>query len=181
MISFIRVFIDFPEKHSKALSFCERNTTGSFQNTKPQICITMTLTAFSYPKKMAIKNSAKPTKSADKNCQERAGGIKRGNSSTTPHYMESDISLRKDDLFAKGMRIRSQFLKYELTYGLIFRFMWFCFTSIGAVATCIIIVSLWEKFQTNPTITGICKKQHDFKSRGVVREKQKSTDTILGD
>lgn len=32
--------------------------------------------------------------------------------------------------------------------------MWFSFTAVGAVATCIIIVSLWEKFQTNPTITG---------------------------
>lgn len=35
------------------------------------------------------------------------------------------------------------------------RFMWFSFVAIGAVATCIIIVSLWEKFQTNPTITGM--------------------------
>lgn len=39
--------------------------------------------------------------------------------------------------------------------GTIFsRFMWFSFTSVGAVTTCIIIMSLWEKFQTNPTITG---------------------------
>lgn len=35
-----------------------------------------------------------------------------------------------------------------------FRFMWFCFTVTGAVSALIIIVSLWEKFQTNPTITG---------------------------
>lgn len=34
------------------------------------------------------------------------------------------------------------------------RFMWFSFTSIGAVAALVIIMSLWEKFQTNPTITG---------------------------
>lgn len=32
--------------------------------------------------------------------------------------------------------------------------MWFCFTSIGAVTALVIIMSLWEKFQTNPTITG---------------------------
>lgn len=32
--------------------------------------------------------------------------------------------------------------------------MWFCFTVTGAVSALIIIVSLWEKFQTNPTITG---------------------------
>lgn len=32
--------------------------------------------------------------------------------------------------------------------------MWFCFVAIGFVAAFVIIVSLWEKFQTNPTITG---------------------------
>lgn len=35
------------------------------------------------------------------------------------------------------------------------KFMWFCFVSIGVVAAFVIIGSLWEKFQTNPTITGI--------------------------
>lgn len=34
------------------------------------------------------------------------------------------------------------------------RFMWFCFTIIGFISALVIIVSLWEKFQTNPTITG---------------------------
>lgn len=34
------------------------------------------------------------------------------------------------------------------------KFMWFCMVSIGAVAAFVIIGSLWEKFQTNPTITG---------------------------
>jgi acid-sensing ion channel, other len=34
------------------------------------------------------------------------------------------------------------------------KFMWFCCVSIGAVAAFVIIDSLWEKFQTNPTITG---------------------------
>lgn len=38
------------------------------------------------------------------------------------------------------------------------KFMWFCFVSIGAVAAFVIIGSLWEKFQTNPTITGINKR-----------------------
>lgn len=32
--------------------------------------------------------------------------------------------------------------------------MWFCFTVIGTIAALVIIMSLWEKFQTNPTITG---------------------------
>ena len=43
--------------------------------------------------------------------------------------------------------------------------MWFCFTSIGAVAAFIIIVSLWEKFQTNPTITGL---DTDFHNQQVI-------------
>ncbi|XP_066994081.2 sodium channel protein Nach-like [Anabrus simplex] len=42
------------------------------------------------------------------------------------------------------------------------RFMWFCFTTIGGVATLIIIVSLWEKFQTNPTITGLDTDFHNW-------------------
>lgn len=35
--------------------------------------------------------------------------------------------------------------------------MWFCFTAIGFISALVIIVSLWEKFQTNPTITGKCE------------------------
>ncbi|KAJ9595335.1 hypothetical protein L9F63_027281, partial [Diploptera punctata] len=42
------------------------------------------------------------------------------------------------------------------------KFMWFCFTSIGGVVTLIIIVSLWEKFQTNPTITGLDTDFHNW-------------------
>lgn len=34
------------------------------------------------------------------------------------------------------------------------RLMWFTFTMTGFIAALVIIVSLWEKFQTNPTITG---------------------------
>lgn len=34
------------------------------------------------------------------------------------------------------------------------RLMWFIFTAIGFISALVIIVSLWEKFQTNPTITG---------------------------
>ncbi|XP_055383286.1 sodium channel protein Nach [Condylostylus longicornis] len=41
------------------------------------------------------------------------------------------------------------------------KFMWFCFTSIGAVAALVIIMSLWEKFQTNPTITGLDTDFHN--------------------
>lgn len=33
--------------------------------------------------------------------------------------------------------------------------MWFCFVLIGVVSAIVIIFSLWEKFQTNPTITGL--------------------------
>ncbi|XP_063531962.1 sodium channel protein Nach [Cydia strobilella] len=42
------------------------------------------------------------------------------------------------------------------------KFMWFSFCSVGAVTTCIIIVSLWEKFQTNPTITGLDTDFHNW-------------------
>ncbi|CAG9560390.1 unnamed protein product [Danaus chrysippus] len=42
------------------------------------------------------------------------------------------------------------------------KFMWFSFTAIGTIATCIIIVSLWEKFQTNPTITGLDTDFHNW-------------------
>lgn len=34
------------------------------------------------------------------------------------------------------------------------KFIWFCLVSVGAVAAFVIIGTLWEKFQTNPTITG---------------------------
>lgn len=43
--------------------------------------------------------------------------------------------------------------------------MWFCFTVTGAVSALIIIVSLWEKFQTNPTITGL---DTDFHNQQVI-------------
>ncbi|XP_037027868.1 sodium channel protein Nach isoform X2 [Bradysia coprophila] len=43
--------------------------------------------------------------------------------------------------------------------------MWFCFTGTGTVAALIIIVSLWEKFQTNPTITGL---DTDFHNQQVI-------------
>ncbi|KAJ1532259.1 hypothetical protein ONE63_000875 [Megalurothrips usitatus] len=42
------------------------------------------------------------------------------------------------------------------------KFMWFCTTSVGLVAALVIIVSLWEKFQTNPTITGLDTDFHNW-------------------
>uniref|UniRef100_A0A1A9W176 Uncharacterized protein n=1 Tax=Glossina brevipalpis TaxID=37001 RepID=A0A1A9W176_9MUSC len=45
------------------------------------------------------------------------------------------------------------------------KFMWFCFTTIGTVTALIIIMSLWEKFQTNPTITGL---DTDFHNQNVI-------------
>lgn len=35
------------------------------------------------------------------------------------------------------------------------RFMWFLFTVTGLISALVIIASLWEKFQINPTITGL--------------------------
>jgi Amiloride-sensitive sodium channel. len=40
--------------------------------------------------------------------------------------------------------------------------MWFTFISVGGVATLIIIVSLWEKFQIHPTITGLDTDYHNW-------------------
>lgn len=45
------------------------------------------------------------------------------------------------------------------------RLMWFIFTASGAIAAFIIIVNLWEKFQTNPTITGL---DTDFHNQQVI-------------
>ncbi|KAF6216174.1 hypothetical protein GE061_000514 [Apolygus lucorum] len=42
------------------------------------------------------------------------------------------------------------------------KLMWFSFVVIGAIVTLIIIVSLWEKFQTNPTITGLDTDFHSW-------------------
>ncbi|XP_018333207.1 pickpocket protein 11 isoform X2 [Agrilus planipennis] len=42
------------------------------------------------------------------------------------------------------------------------KFMWFCCICICFVATVVIILSLWEKFQTNPTITGLDTDFHSF-------------------
>lgn len=57
-----------------------------------------------------------------------------------------------------------QFFQYSTLHGVRYiaerrrsfgeRFLWFCSISVGAVAVFVIIGSLWEKFQTNPTITG---------------------------
>ncbi|CAH1155369.1 unnamed protein product [Phaedon cochleariae] len=42
------------------------------------------------------------------------------------------------------------------------RFLWFNCVAIGAVATSVIIFSLWDKFQTNPTITGLDTDFHNW-------------------
>lgn len=42
------------------------------------------------------------------------------------------------------------------------RFMWFSFLSVGLVINSIIIISLWEKFQTSPTITGLDTDFHNW-------------------
>ncbi|KAH1012570.1 hypothetical protein HUJ05_011708 [Dendroctonus ponderosae] len=43
------------------------------------------------------------------------------------------------------------------------RFMWFSCVTFGAVATCVVIFSLWDKFQTYPTITGLDTDFHNWK------------------
>lgn len=46
------------------------------------------------------------------------------------------------------------------------RFMWFCFTMIGFISALVIIFSLWEKYQTNPTITGMWKNSKQIRTGG---------------
>uniref|UniRef100_A0A336MSG0 CSON005221 protein n=1 Tax=Culicoides sonorensis TaxID=179676 RepID=A0A336MSG0_CULSO len=41
------------------------------------------------------------------------------------------------------------------------RFMWFCFILTGIIAAIVIILDLWKKFQTNPTITGLDTDFHN--------------------
>lgn len=40
--------------------------------------------------------------------------------------------------------------------------MWFACVVVGTVATTVVIFNLWEKFQTNPTITGLDTNFHNF-------------------
>nr|XP_023024351.1 uncharacterized protein LOC111512461 [Leptinotarsa decemlineata] len=42
------------------------------------------------------------------------------------------------------------------------RFMWFACVAVGTIATTVIIFNLWEKFQTNPTITGLDTDFHNW-------------------
>ncbi|XP_030761660.1 acid-sensing ion channel 1-like [Sitophilus oryzae] len=55
-------------------------------------------------------------------------------------------------------------VKYIAEHGRPFleRFLWFVCVLIGAVATVVVIFSLWEKFQTNPTITGLDTDFHNW-------------------
>jgi amiloride-sensitive sodium channel len=41
------------------------------------------------------------------------------------------------------------------------KLMWFCFVLTGALSAIVIIFSLWEKFQKNPTITGLDTDFHN--------------------
>lgn len=51
---------------------------------------------------------------------------------------------------------------FKCLFNLFRRFMWFSFLSVGIVITSIIIISLWEKFQTSPTITGLDTDFHNW-------------------
>ncbi|XP_045493644.1 sodium channel protein Nach-like isoform X1 [Colias croceus] len=92
-------------------------------------------------------------------------------------FTQPDIKQSQDhgmlSLFATSLRHQTtEFFNNSTLHGVRYiaekerpfceKFMWFSFTAIGAVATCIIIVSLWEKFQTNPTITGLDTDFHNW-------------------
>nr|CAH7763692.1 unnamed protein product [Callosobruchus chinensis] len=40
--------------------------------------------------------------------------------------------------------------------------MWFTCVTVGTIATIVVIMNLWEKFQTNPTITGLDTDFHNW-------------------
>ncbi|XP_065174084.1 sodium channel protein Nach [Atheta coriaria] len=50
----------------------------------------------------------------------------------------------------------------ETDRPIIERLIWFICVMVGAISTMVIIVSLWEKFQTNPTITGLDTDFHNW-------------------
>lgn len=90
------------------------------------------------------------------------------------HHVTPSLSLPR--LFWSSLRYQTkEFFNNSTLHGVRYiaeegrpfaeRFMWFCFTVSGAVAAFIIIVNLWEKFQTNPTITGL---DTDFHNQQVI-------------
>lgn len=70
------------------------------------------------------------------------------------HLIPTNLSHQTKEFFANSTL---HGVRYIAEKGRSFseKFMWFCCVAVGAVAAFVIINSLWEKFQTNPTITGI--------------------------
>lgn len=101
----------------------------------------------------------------------RAGKCKRKYFSRIQHFTVLDLLLRMADLFLRSKINSIAFLVQWFHYLLIFswlicfcfpRFMWFICVMIGLITSIIIIFSLWEKFQTNPTITGLDTDFHTW-------------------
>lgn len=65
-----------------------------------------------------------------------------------------------------GRPILEKWLSCKLFYILwncfFFRLLWFVCVCVGTIATTIIILSLWGKFQKNPTITGLDTDFHNW-------------------
>lgn len=86
--------------------------------------------------------------------------MKRVNKSTLEKTTTETYGLLKTSLQYQG----KEFLDNSTLHGIRYlaekdrpffeKFMWLCLVSVGATAAFVIIGSLWEKFQTNPTLTG---------------------------
>lgn len=75
------------------------------------------------------------------------------------------ISPKRIDLFTKSKRMTDVGGYLEALTNDLFRnrrFIWFSFIVIGLLVTLVIISSLWEKFQTSPTITGLDTDFHKW-------------------
>lgn len=83
--------------------------------------------------------------------------------------MEFDISQKLIDQSSNGKTnlINLNFITLTLESHksknfIFYRLIWFICVMVGAISTMVIIVSLWEKFQTNPTITGLDTDFHNW-------------------
>ncbi|XP_058448045.1 sodium channel protein Nach-like [Malaya genurostris] len=120
----------------------------------------------------------KPTKNgATTNPNRNAAKIGRGPKRKKPKKHPKPKDPFNDLVLLKGSLIyqTKEFFENSTLHGVRYiaeegrpffeKFMWFCFVASGAVAAIVIIFSLWEKFQTNPTITGL---DTDFHNQEVV-------------
>lgn len=80
--------------------------------------------------------------------------MKRNNSAKLRQLIPTNFQHQTKEFFSNSTLHGVRYIaEKDRSFGE--KFMWFCCVAIGAVAAFVIIDSLWEKFQTNPTITGM--------------------------